>query len=211
MTTIIKHLYVLVIGMAIIGSFGCTNNNNDQDKMTLKVLTTEAEQPTRFMSVDYLADKIINKDPSLKIIDIRSEEQYLSFQINNAVNLPIGDLESNIDDLLKDCEKYQLVFYGNADFNSEKAWLFLKSKGCSNVSILKGGLNAWFQDILNPVEPTDVASLEEVELYRSRVAMKNYFLGLSTELEKEPFVSSQPKKAIIVRPKKVVVEEEEGC
>ena len=211
MTKIKKHLSYIILGLSFSGIIGCSYSQNNQDHLTLKALMTEAEQPTRFVSPEYLADMIINKDPSLKLIDIRNKDYFEAFHINTAENYPLSELEVSLDDLIRDCEKYEHILYGNADFNSEKAWLLLKSNGCSNVYILKGGLNTWFQDILNPTEPSDVASLEEVELYKSRLAMKNYFLGLSKELEIEPFVVSQPKKAIVVQPKKVVVEEEEGC
>ena len=77
--------------------------------------------------------------------------------------------------------------------------------------MLKGGLNGWIENILQPKEPSETASSEELELYQFRLAARNYFTGLSTELKLEPYLLPIKKKSPPKVVKKKVEEEEERC
>ena len=94
---------------------------------------------------------------------------------------------------------------------SEKAWFIARQLGCRKGYIMKGGLNTWIENILQPIKPTETASSEELELYNYRIAARNYFTGLSTELQLEPYLLPVKKKSPPKVVKKKEEEEEEGC
>ena len=79
--------------------------------------------------------------------------------------------------------------------------------GYKNLYVLKGGLNEWFNTIINPKLPKETDSQKDFELYSFRKAAGMYFgVGVSkTETEKKPI-----KKVITVKKKKKRVAEG-GC
>lgn len=173
---------------------------------------TEILDDRRYITTEEVAEALINQDPSLRLFDVRSIEEYEEYSLPEADPMPINDLldPDYFADL--ECNKYKIVFFSNAQLLSDQAWYVSRKKGCQDIYVLKGGLNEWFTNILNPAKPSDIESAESVDLYNLRIAMRNYFLGLSTELDPEVFKAYRPKKAIAVKPKKKVEEEEEeGC
>ncbi len=204
---------LIFVALIIISS---CNMDNEGSKLSPAQLMLELSSNQRFASPDQVAHWLIDGDPSLRLIDVRTAEEFGKFSLPKSVNIPLADLlKPEFKDML-DCEKYFLVFLSNDDMSSEQAWILNRQNGCSNSFILKGGLNAWTETIMKVQEPGDLASSEEIELFEFRKAAQQYFIGGSKAMEAEVF---QPevapiteKKKIAVQPKKKpVVEEEEGC
>ena len=63
-------------------------------------LLSNAISPERYITTDELADRIINQDPSLLLIDVRDEISYKKHSIANAINIPLEKI------LNKDSEPY---------------------------------------------------------------------------------------------------------
>ena len=202
---------------AILMLASCANKKTDT--VTPARLLLELTDSERYVSVDKLADWIIQKDPSLRLVDVRSHEAYDAFTLPGALNIPISEMLTPDNQEFMDCRRYNIVFFSNDDLMAEQAWLIGRRKACKSRYILKGGLNEWTATILDSEEPGELASAEELELHEFRKAARQYFIGGSDELEPEKFqeiVKPQPvveKKKIEVAPKpqKPAVEEEEGC
>ena len=199
--------------------YGC-QSDGDQPVSPESLLTEMIEQ-RRFASADQLADWIIQKDPSLLLVDVRSPEAFGKFALPGAINIPLAELTNPEQQAQLDCEKYLPVFYANGTVLAEKAWVINRRLGCKNGLVLKGGLNEWTATILDPAEPPPTASSEAFELYQFRKAASLYFAGGSKSLEAEPYYEAPKataapkptaaKKTVPVKPKKVEEEEEEGC
>ncbi|MBK7410092.1 MAG: hypothetical protein IPJ40_19785 [Saprospirales bacterium] len=162
---------------------------------------------------------MIQKDPSLLLVDVRSHEEYDAYSLPGAINIPLGNLLSPEDQAQLNCEEYFVVFYSNGTVLAEKAWMISRRLGCTNSFVLKGGLNEWTATILNPQEPPATASSAAFEQYQLRKAASLYFAGGSKSMEAEPFLEqkkAQPapvaEKTVPLQPRKVEVQaEEEGC
>lgn len=195
---------------------GCSSN----DDLGPEALLTELGDQRRFASTDQLADWLIQKDPSILLVDVRPHEEYDAYSLPGAINIPLANLLSPEEQALLNCEDYRLIFYSNGTVLAEKAWVITRRLGCASSLILKGGLNEWTSTILTPKEPPVTASREEWNLYQLRKAAGLYFAGGSKSLEAEPFIEPQrdtprpaAEKTVPLQPKKVEakVEEEEGC
>ena len=176
-------------------------------------LLLEINDQRRFLSTDIVADRIINKDPSQLLVDLRNPSNFEEFTLPGAKNIPLHQILEPSSLEMMDCSKYQIVFFENGDVKAEQAWMLLRRNGCKNTYILQGGLNRWIETIINPVKPPETADIVSLEQYQFRKAASKYFIGASGELKPEPFVQtvSKPVKKIIPVKKKKVVEEEEGC
>ena len=72
--------------------------------------------------------------------------------------------------------------------------------------ILKGGLNVWFETIIQPVRPPETASDEEIDRYQFRRGASIYFTGGAAPIEAE--TGGEP---VIVRKKTKSQVVEGGC
>ena len=46
----------------------------------------------RYISTDILADRMVNQDPSLLLIDTRTTEEFEKFSLPNAINIPLTQI-----------------------------------------------------------------------------------------------------------------------
>lgn len=194
----------------------CSSN----DELTPETLLTELGDQRRFATTDQLVDLLIQKDPSLMLVDVRSHEEFDAYSLPGAINIPLANLLSPVDRAQLNCKDYLVVFYSNGTVLAEKAWVIARRLGCANCLILKGGLNEWTTNILDPKEPPATASRVEFERYQLHKAASLYFAGGSKSLEAEPYIESKKaapaptaEKTVPLQPKKVdvQVQEEEGC
>ena len=171
-------------------------------KLTAEELLSEVNTRTQYIAPDAVADMIIKKDPSLNLIDVRSQDDFEKFSLPGAINIPATDLLSEqYTDILNQDVKMN-VFYSNGTLTANEAWIVLRQLGYENNYVLEGGLNYWFDVILNPQKPASTSSDEEFAKYDFRKSAGTALGGggvvqsapeRSTALSK-PVVKSTPKK-----------------
>ncbi len=168
-------------------------------ELSFKQVTDRYTRNDHYISTDDLAKAIMSKDPSILIVDVRDSKQYSKFSLPGALNIPLSELlkESNRD--LLDQDIYRIVFYSNGSSLADKAWLMCSTLGYENLYVLKGGLNGWFETIINPPLPGPMAGSEDYDLYEFRKGASMFFGGGSAQPGQ---VSSAPKPAIKVKRKK---------
>lgn len=196
--------YIIFAAILVISGIGLffipiTESNNEIEP---DQLLTELFDQTRYVSTDEIAERIINEDPSLLLIDVRMADYYNEFSIKGAANIPLEEI-LNLDwvDYFEQ-ENMDIVFYSNGDIYAEQAWMLATRLGYKNLYILKGGLNNWFATIIVPVRPKEAASQTEFELYAFRKGASIYFTGGgladSEESGPEPVIVSRKKKNTVV-------------
>jgi len=161
----------------------------------------------RYIHTDLLADKLVNEDPSILLIDTRSEKEFNEFSLPNAINIPLKNLLD--DDYIGyiDQDIYDVILFSNDSFYADQAWMLGNRLGFKNLYVLKGGLNEWFNTIINPKYPDETMPREAFELYDFRKAAGMYFGIGAPQSEKK---SKPVKKVVSVKKKKKRVAEG-GC
>jgi rhodanese-related sulfurtransferase len=213
-----RYLFLMALAIVLSGGLLFLPEGTRTKELSADKLLMELDDNTRFLTVDQLSDLIINQDPSLLLVDLRSPEEYGKFSLEGALNIPFANiLKEENDQYLKRVEM-QKVFYANSDEISDQTWILLRRAEYQNIFVLKGGLTEWVETIMKPVKPLETASDSEQELYNRRMAARRYFAGGSVEIVPDVFIEKRKptpvaKKKVKVIPKKVVeeVEEEEGC
>lgn len=161
----------------------------------------------RYLSVDQVAERLINEDPSIMLIDVRSPDQAYEYALPGSMNIPLDEI------LLPDWEDYldqegmDVVLYSNGDVLADQAWILCSRMGYKNLFVMTGGLNQWFTDIMQPVPPAETDPSEDFDLYSFRLAARSHFGGGSVEVKSEE-LTSEPVK-IVKRKKKTI--SEGGC
>lgn len=157
--------FMVVLGLIIAA---VPQNSTSPYKLSADELLSEVNSRERFIQPDAVAEMIINRDPSIRLIDVRSSDQFDSYSLTGAVNVPLANLlADDYRDLLNQDIKIN-IFYSNGTISANEAWLLTRQLGYKNNYVLEGGLNYWFENILNPQAPSSTSPSEEFARYDFR-------------------------------------------
>ena len=172
-------------------------NTTQQYKLTANEMLEEVQYGSELIHPDELADWLINKDPSIQLIDVRSPEEYEKFSLINAINIPLSDILSDewVDYL--DQGVKMNILYCNGSTSANEAWMILRQLGYDNNYVLQGGLNYWVETILNPQSPKSTDPNDAIAKYDFRKGASQYFGGAA--LSTESSSSTTTKKPVIKR------------
>ena len=84
--------------------------------------------------------ELINKNEGIKIIDVRSKQEYNEYHLPNAINIPVYEIEKEINNYIKNKNEV-IIVYCQVGSRSNKAKKILERLGYINVYNLKGGLD----------------------------------------------------------------------
>jgi sulfur-carrier protein adenylyltransferase/sulfurtransferase len=169
-------------------------------------LLRQITSSSRFISPDVVADRLIKKDPTLMLVDVRSPEEYSAFSLPGASNIPLKDILQPEKQELLNQKGVEAIFYSNGDILSDQAWILCKRKGLQNIYVMRGGLNEWFNAFFQIQPPPQTSSSADIELYQFRKGVRQYFTGGETEI-----APKQQTESISVKPKAKKSASEGGC
>ncbi len=198
----LKLLAIIIIPMGLIIA-AVPQNKTKPYKLTANQLLAEASTRTQYIAPETVADMIVKKDPSFQLIDVRSQDDFEKFSLPGAINIPITDLLSDkYADILNQDAKMN-IFYSNGTLTANEAWMVTRQLGYKNNFVLEGGLNYWFDSILNPKKPASTSPDEEFAKYDFRVSAGKALGGGSTTVQPSQDQSTvSAKPAIQAAPKK---------
>jgi rhodanese-related sulfurtransferase len=126
------------------------------------------------VSVEQLAEWLIEERKDFVLIDVRSQDEYLQGSIHEAQNIPLAELvmSETIATLPTD---RKVVVYSNGSENAAKASTMLRLAGL-DAHLVTGGYNAWHQRVLNPDIPAEELDGESPQVSAQR-AYSCYFVG----------------------------------
>ena len=105
---------------------------------TLQELLTEAKANVGQIS----PDELTKAGDSVILLDVRDEPDYDEEHLPNAVSLPRGYIELDIDEVAPD-ENTHIVTYCGGGTRATLSAHTLKNMGYENVSVLTGGFRGW--------------------------------------------------------------------
>ena len=191
--------YILLTVLMLILAFGTffLTKPKQLKQIDPQELLGEIVQPTRYVSTDEVAKMIIQKDPSLELIDVRSTDEFSQFALPNSINIPLDSIlnQSSLANFGIQGTKVVLISYD--DIQSDQAWVLTKRLGFKSTYVMTGGLNRWMETIIKPTEPLEDAPSSAFDLYTFRKGAQLYFTGAKTESQETSKV-----KVDVVRVKK---------
>ena len=129
----------------------------------------------RYLTTDIVAKKIINGDPVIFLVDVRSQEDFDNYSIPGTINIPLKDVLLDVWKTSLNQDVRDIVFYSDDNVLSEKAWISCMHQGYENIYVLDGGLNKWFETIIEPKIPDETASTAEFDLFAFRTGTSIFF------------------------------------
>jgi rhodanese-related sulfurtransferase len=195
-------LAIFLIPMGLIIA-AVPQNKTRQFRLTADELLSEVNTRSQYIDAESVADMIIKKDPSFQLIDLRSQEEFRKFSLPGAINIPLTDLlsEEYVDVLNQDARMN--IFYSTGTLAANEAWMITRQLGYKNNFVLEGGLNYWFDAIMNPQKPASTSSDEELAKYDFRKSAGQALggggevqasAGQSAETSSKPAIKPAAKK-----------------
>lgn len=171
------YLVLTIVAVLVASGLLFLPEKANYDETKPELLLKEINDPARYLSVDLVAERLIDEDPSIMLIDVRSVEQFGEYSLPRSVNIPLSQIlqPEQMDYLYQ--EDMDIVLYSNDDLYADQAWILCTRLGYKNLYVLKGGLNQWYISILNPSEPAETEPTEKFDLYSFRLAASQYFRG----------------------------------
>lgn len=212
--SISKKLAISAFVLGLLALFiGNPSNRNIIDVNTKEMALSTIKKQDRIDAL-ILADWLIKENLDFTLVDLRTEKEFNEYTIPASVNIPIENILSS--DLMRN---QKILLFGNDDVTSAQAWFILKSSKYKSVLILKGGMEAWKNEILYPKLDTS-ATLEQKAAFEKTKQVSLHFGGTpqmisggtatsisvqTTPTAPAPKLSASPSKAGGAKKKK------EGC
>ena len=193
-------LSIVLVCMGLVAAI-LPQKQNSSLELDAQQLLNEIQLENYVISVDEMANALINNDPEYQLIDVRSEADYKAYNLPGSLNIPFDSLFSETWAPYIDQVARKNVFYSNGTTLANQAWMLTRQKGYKNNYILRGGLNNWYATIIEPKEPASTEGEEAFFNYEARLGMKQYFTGAGAESSSS---SKKAKKPVPRRKKKMV-------
>ena len=148
--------------------------------MKPKKLLTEVLDVKTYLTVDQVARFIISEDNSVQLIDLRSPDEFSSFNIPGSINVPYYEFLDNDQDRVLNNGKTMNIFYSNGDFDSNYALVIARGLNYKKTYAMKGGLNEWFNTVMNSRFTGDRITARENSLFETRTRAKNLFTEINS-------------------------------
>lgn len=132
---------------------------------------TVAQEDDHVTAVE-LARWIRERRPGLRVIDVRSAEEF------DAYHLPTAERIS-LDSIVRTpfAADETIVLYSEGGTHAAQAWVFLRALGYRRVYFLRGGAYEWLQEVMNPTISENASPAERAE-FAKIAALSRYFGGL---------------------------------
>ena len=217
-----RYIILATILIVLAGSLVLLPKYEQQEGISPEELLSLAISPERYITTDELADRIINQDPSLLLMDVRDESDFKKYSLPNAFNIPLKNILNADSESYLNQDAFDVILFSNDNFHSDQAWLLCNRLNYKNLRVLKGGISNWFNTIINPKKPTENMASNAFELYTFRKAASIYFgVAYPQKIIKKPvikkYVTKTPtaptevQKKVIPKKKKKKMPIEGGC
>lgn len=84
--------------------------------------------------------EMIKTGSRVKVVDVRSPQEFLEGKLDYAINIPLYDLNKKAELILSN-KNDTIILYCQAGVRSKKAYNILKEKGYTDLYMLDGGLD----------------------------------------------------------------------
>ncbi len=200
---ILLSVIILSLGLIIAA---VPRNTTTPFKLRAQQILDELKSGTQYLEAELVAKMIVEKDPVLQLIDVRPQSEFEKYSLPGAINIPLDDLLSpEYADLLNQGTMTN-VFYANGSTRANEAWMLVRQLGYENNYVLMGGLNYWFETIMNPQAPASTSSDDELARYDFRKGASQALGGggLVASVADKKEGSAAPPKPKAVGKKKAV-------
>ena len=201
-----KKIEIIIFGILFIGGFGAMflpNTEPFEHVINEAELLAAVNKEGRYITTDEIAQVIIESDPSFLLIDVRSAEAFEKYTLDGAINIPSDKIFEEENEMYFNQDVYTTVLFSNGSSLADQTWLRLRSYDYKGNKVMKGGLNNWYNTIINPQPPNDMDYTEKsYNQYLFRKGASVFFTGAQVVSDAPKDTEKQKKKKPVIKRKK---------
>jgi len=193
-----KYIYLSVLLVVLALGLVILPGKDDPKETNPKLLLSSVTEKSRYLSADQITHRIIENDPTLLLIDLRPASQFKTFALPGSMNIPVDSILISTNIEIFNQPGKDKVFYANSDLTAEMAWMLCNRFSLKRIYVMKGGLNEWFQTIIETKSLPVTASSADMELQSFRIAARQFFTGAGPSTV-APGAGQSSEKVIVTR------------
>jgi rhodanese-related sulfurtransferase len=157
------------------------------------ILLSEVLDQNTYLTADQVAKLVASEDNTVQLIDVRSQAEFSAFNIPGSVNVPYNEFLDKDPEGVLNSGKTKYIFYSNGDLYSNYALAIARGLKYNNTYVMRGGLNEWFNTVMNSSFSGDRISARENALFESRVRARKLFTEINSlpDSLKQKFVEAK--------------------
>jgi rhodanese-related sulfurtransferase len=157
--------------LGITAAFAGSPYSEQHGRIDVDELSTMVRHEDDHVTAIELAGWIKDRRPGLRVIDVRSAEDYDAFHVPSAERVSIDSLAS-----AHFSPNETIVLYSEGGPHAAQAWVFLRALGYGKVYFLRGGIYEWIEQIVSPTLPVG-APAKDSAAFESVATLSRYFGG----------------------------------
>lgn len=171
-----KRVGILGILLGVISIFLGSPFDKVNTSINAKEMSMISVDEITNVKVEQLADDIIKSKFNYRLIDLRKADEFVKYNIPSSENI-------QVDRILKSdlARNDNIMLYSDNDFETAQAWFLLKSNNYKGVSVLKGGLKTWQENILFPTCGCDAIPTKEQQHKHNKLSEVSKHFGGSMQ------------------------------
>src|SRR5688572_1080206 len=150
-------LFAAIIAGAFAPFAGSPYRTDPPPQLDVLRLAAAVEAEEDHVTAVELARWIRDRKPGLRVIDLREAFEYEAYHVPSATNVQLRSLIAT-----PPATRSTIVLVSEGGAHAAQGWVFLRTMGYHDVYFLRGGLQEWIDDVMNPVN----AAPEVAELSR---------------------------------------------
>jgi rhodanese-related sulfurtransferase len=174
-TSIITSLFLLASLLVILPGSGKYSFIRKPAELSASIFDRQY-----LISVDQVARYMVNEDSTVQLIDLRTEKEFRKVSIPGAINIPLREFFDRRPETYLYNPDTRYIFYSNSNIHSAYALTLAHGLGYDNCYEMDGGLNMWFETVMNSSFTGESISPRENALFEYRLKAKRFFTDINS-------------------------------
>jgi rhodanese-related sulfurtransferase len=131
-------------------------------------LLSEALDERTWFTVDQVAKFVASEDSTIQLVDLRSPEEFNMMNIPGSVNIPYDRFIEIAPGTIPVRGNMKYILYSNGDYDANNAFMIARGMKLNSVYVMEGGMNEWFNTIMNSRFTGERISARENDMFEIR-------------------------------------------
>lgn len=144
----------------------------------------QATHTAAVMDVDELAFRIVDHEPRVQVVDIRTPDAFSRFALPGSRNMVARDFFSKESTPLFSQRHVKKVIVGDDENQEQAAYWLLQELGYENLAVLRGGIGSFSNTILQPASFVPTGTRWDADVKQFRETARTSILSMIEESKK---------------------------
>lgn len=174
-----QKISVILLSFGLILAFLPLNAHRSLIEKPARLLSEVMDEST-FVTADQVARYVVSEDKTVQIIDLRSPEEYKNLNIPGSINIPYNEYIENDPERYLHKQNIKTIFYSNDELEAGYALTVARGLRYDDTFMMKGGLNEWFNLVMNSSFSGEKITARENALFETRLRARKLFTEINS-------------------------------